>query len=517
MAYAYDKSGNGVIPDIGRIYPGGSALGTTVKGITFPLDIVGATDRSINDRFADFPSIRELGAVGDNTTLNTSILQKAADLQRPFRVPEGTFLSDEIQMRPNSQLVGTGPKCIVKKRAAGRDIFGLDASIFKLAGADNCKLRNFAIDGSADLGASIGSYAVMADGSTALQNVDIEDMTIYNVGGAGIALLGSTSQVTNKVGIRRNNLKNLGAHAIVCQSNINTIDIDGNIIEDWGIGPSPYNDVPAITASRAGYMVIIRGNNMKHNGGASTGSNRHGISVEGSDPTGDGGIVVCNANNVWGAPGFGFELSSSILALNNCNAYSCGAGGYPAFAVTTLGGLSDARSDVSLSDCNAFDSVCSFAILGAPGLVHSRVSLNNCNFRGRANATGTAYHGMHITYATEVRLNNVYTSNHKYSGVWLYKVSKVYLNQFICRGNNQSSTAGSGGLVWLDEASLGGLYLGVGNIIEGNNISDQVLYTDFSTWAGSDTRMYGLPSTTSTPGRIIRDASGFLKIPVAAS
>lgn len=76
---------------------------------------VGAVTRTSSDKFSDFVSVKDFGAVGDGLTDDTTAIQNALAAHDAVLIPHGTFLiSSTIALSSAQALIGLGQKSILK-------------------------------------------------------------------------------------------------------------------------------------------------------------------------------------------------------------------------------------------------------------------------------------------------------------------------------------------------------------------------------------------------------------------
>lgn len=145
------------------------------------------TIRSYQEKFDDFVSVLDYGAIGDGSVDDAAAIRRAMfDLydetgspvaaQRKFRslyFPAGTYaLEKEILLYPNAVMIGDGP---------GRTIFKLtNAGVLDVGGDGDCVART--VDSKGQIGAAIDASAVYDPGNINVTGITFESET-SNIGG----------------------------------------------------------------------------------------------------------------------------------------------------------------------------------------------------------------------------------------------------------------------------------------------------------------------------------------------
>ena len=174
-----------------------SALSHTYKGYLADATPVGtSTQRTVQTRLDDYVSVKDFGAVGDDSTADVTAIQNAIDeiykdtdkddtrSRRTLFFPAGTYrINAALKIPPYAHLVGEGPdKTIIKNSASAPALVTMDD------------------DGN--VGANIGN-----SGATTPTQIQISNMTVRNT----VAYGGISLDRVNKAYI--NNVKFQGSYA----------------------------------------------------------------------------------------------------------------------------------------------------------------------------------------------------------------------------------------------------------------------------------------------------------------
>lgn len=85
--------------------------------------LVTADGKRIKRIFNDFVNITWFGAIGDNTTDNTTFIQSALNANGKVLIPKGTFISSNLTLNSKNTLLGTGESSIIKFKSGSTGYF----------------------------------------------------------------------------------------------------------------------------------------------------------------------------------------------------------------------------------------------------------------------------------------------------------------------------------------------------------------------------------------------------------
>lgn len=136
---------NVVLPT--RAYRKNKALGFNKDGDPVPVTLegamaapdftaigTGAETRTSADKFSDFISIKDFGAVGDGLTDDTLAFQQALAAHDSVFVPPGTYLtSSAITLAERKTLIGAGQKSVIKGNGSSFNVIEITADYARLA------------------------------------------------------------------------------------------------------------------------------------------------------------------------------------------------------------------------------------------------------------------------------------------------------------------------------------------------------------------------------------------------
>jgi hypothetical protein len=191
-------------------------------------------DGSIVNLKSDIVSIKDFGAVGDDSTDNTGAIQDAIDslTSGTVLVPKGTFQCGQIALKSNVSIEGAGWGSILKLKNSGNNY--LLANTNGAQYIDNVAIRNLAIDGNKANNTSGGGIAMNG------RNFELSGCYIHDTANACLNFGASSNGATNtplsgNVRIVNNYCKNAslsgaawGALAVTHGSNV---VISGNVVE----------------------------------------------------------------------------------------------------------------------------------------------------------------------------------------------------------------------------------------------------------------------------------------------
>lgn len=256
------------------------------------------------------------GAKGDGQNNDTAALQAAIATGNCY-IPPGTYFCNASFIVPsNATIRGAGDRSYIKFRNNG--------SAFSITGKSNILIEDLKVDNDRAVYTSTGANGIFVDWTTiAGADVTIKNVTVKNFAGAGIIALASVGTPSTNLTIVGCQVDTIGAHGIISQDYISSVEIRGNRVSSVALGVS---DRPGITASRNGTGVIVT-DNICIGSPSSLGTSTHGISVDSSID------VICNGNACIGwSHGFGVEVgfvTNGVFSGNtilNCS-YGVGVSG----------------------------------------------------------------------------------------------------------------------------------------------------------------------------------------------
>jgi len=264
----------------GGMFPWNNAYDRTIR----PGDIV--TKGPWVDIRAYLPS----GYVTNGTVDYKTQLQSAATAAAGKRlyIPDGTFgTSVAISISSNTHMFGTGTLKLLG-----------DNTVLSLDGVDNVTIQGIRIDGNKASYSATGNNGIDSPANgTGTTNVTIEDVTIKNMGGAGIMFLAQTGSHSKNIKIINTRVLDSAAHGIIAQDFVDDFLVQNCRVVNFGLAVA---DRPGITGGRSANNTQILGNYVESDGN-SQGASPHGISVEGSNAVVSGNIVKASV-------GYGIEV-----------------------------------------------------------------------------------------------------------------------------------------------------------------------------------------------------------------
>jgi hypothetical protein len=159
--------------------------------VTYDPPFAGSVVTNVEDKLAQYVSVKDFGAVGDGVTNDTVAIQAALDTALQVYVPAGTYMVSGLTLNDNNCVVGAGFQSTIFKL-----INGSNASVFDnantVAGNPNIKLSNFSIDGNYTNQTSVVHGIIF----TKCDNPYF-DVEIYNCRGTGVVLSGGSGASTS--------------------------------------------------------------------------------------------------------------------------------------------------------------------------------------------------------------------------------------------------------------------------------------------------------------------------------
>lgn len=193
-----------------------ASAGITAGKLSFTQAGTGAVARTVDSRLKDVVSVKDFGAVGDNTTNDTAAIQAAFNSGTSEIVyPAGTYLQDTITVPATvKKISGIG---LIKQRVGDTKFFVVTSS------------TGLTIDGLKLLGAYSAGQTVSTSDNTAIlvqssTGVNILNCNINNIKAIAIHLQNTTNSTVQK------NTINLCAQGIYLRGCSNVV-IDGNVID----------------------------------------------------------------------------------------------------------------------------------------------------------------------------------------------------------------------------------------------------------------------------------------------
>ena len=212
----------------------------------------------------EYVDIRQLGAKGDSSLDNTTIIQEAVDKYDKVKIVDGTYIvSDIITLNTGNKLAGNG---ILKTKPAIALTVDL-GNMFLLQEVDNISIDGLTFDGNKDnvpyvydnyhkafyiidcenisfsgckfinfhhQAVQVASVRVGAADETkpGVKNLDVINCTADHT----LCLLQVTNSISSGINVYGCTATNLGEHGIVFYKNINNINIENCLIDTTGLG-----------------------------------------------------------------------------------------------------------------------------------------------------------------------------------------------------------------------------------------------------------------------------------------
>ena len=220
-----------------------ASAGIVASKLAFTQSGTGAAVRTIDSKLKDVVSVKDFGAVGDNTANDTVAIQAAiTSLSSGGTVyfPAGTYKCDGVLTISNAnvRLLGVG-------REGAKLRF---TTIGSNTNAITISANNVTISGLAIQGPQVGTYVVNANGiygngtsGTRRSRIRIEDCEIYNFGNYGIEL-----DFCDNTVVCNNYIHDIGYGGFHLRSGITSL-IDGNVVDN--ITPGTSGNMYGITVS----------------------------------------------------------------------------------------------------------------------------------------------------------------------------------------------------------------------------------------------------------------------------
>jgi len=240
----------------------------------------------------DFKTSMQAGAKADGVTDDTTFIQAALNAVSNVKLSVGTsIITSNLDMNSNQVIEGFGHNSILK--------LGANVSVIEFDNVSNVTIHNFQIDGNKTTYTGLtneGIYGV-ANGNSST-DIEISNMLINNMGGAGILILAQTLAHDDDIRIIDNVVKNTGTMGIHCQDYVDNTLIARNHVEDFALDLA---DRPGITTGRTAVNHRVIDNRVICNP-AALGVSTHCISMDNCND------FVCANNLVSGSIGYGIEI-----------------------------------------------------------------------------------------------------------------------------------------------------------------------------------------------------------------
>lgn len=367
------------------------------------------TSRTIANFFADLPSAKDFGAVGDGVTLNnTAFANIANNATTPVFLPAGTYLINPqtFSMAHGISLIGAGRGLTIIKIANSSN---LSADLFDWTGQNGFSIRDFTID----LNNSTNSTLVSAIGLTTDSNFDVSGIEIINAS-TGMLLIGVDAPTNYKIvnnylalttpATTQNQCLNIStasgaSHSGLIQGNVcvNTamlaegseLSIDSNDISGYEFGSG--------LAVAPGSVKVTISHNTLHDSGVNQDSNSvfpAGIETYANDSVIDGNITFNNAaDGIQNAGKHTVVTNNTSFDNGRASDGSKGSGFLNRFISSSINAGGSIYSGNVAYDSGAGNQIVGFGDNGAP----NNITLGLNSFEGTVeayNLTGTQENGV---------------------------------------------------------------------------------------------------------------------------
>lgn len=426
-----------------------ASAGITAGKLSFTQAGTGAVARTVDSRLKDVASVKDFGAVGDNTTNDTAAIQAAFNSNASEIVyPAGTYLQDTITVPATvKKISGSG---LIKQRVGNTKFFvatnstGLTIDGLKLLGAYNAGQTVSTSDNT----------AILVQSST---GVNVLNCSINNIKGIAIHLQNTTSSTVqgNTISLCAQGIYLRGCSDVVINGNV----IDTTILLDsvFTIGISlESTDGHAFGTCRRVAVTnnVVRGY-----------KNAQGI-------MGHSGSAITIANNVVEDPVIG-------ISINPFNATDICAN------ISIVGNVV-APTDTLAGYSGANDGIIVQAGPSTPDIVDITISGNTVTNANRATSVPTNQGGIRVGYTRRATITGNTITSARQNGIVLTSaedgititgntISNVIANSSVQNGililANAKGVIGSNWFGVIDDASGVGIRFSVASSIKlvGNN------------------------------------------------
>ena len=168
--------------------------------VAYDPPFTGGVATNVEDKLAQYVSVKDFGAVGDGVTDDSAAIQAAIDAAYSVYIPSGTYLTDTLTLRSGTTLHGDGNTSILKQQGVLASSYGL---LFADAGSSSTYVTNISINKIQILGlVSTSGFDQFAHliSFNGVRYVDISDCLIKGFQGDGIYLGSGVS-----AGVERHN------------------------------------------------------------------------------------------------------------------------------------------------------------------------------------------------------------------------------------------------------------------------------------------------------------------------
>lgn len=159
--------------------------------VSYTPPFTGSVGTTVEDKLAQYVSVKDFGAVGNGIANDTAAIQAALNAAPNVYVPAGTYMVNGLTLNTENSVVGDGFGATVFKLRNGAN-----ASVFQnadtVAGNPNIKLSNFSVDGNYTNQTSTVHGVIFTK-----CNSPYFDVEIYNCRGTGIVLSGGSGASTS--------------------------------------------------------------------------------------------------------------------------------------------------------------------------------------------------------------------------------------------------------------------------------------------------------------------------------